>query len=407
MTSTTRPARDRYRALLRRPGYPRFVVTVSLSRMATTMFITTGVLLVLARTHSAALAGATAAAGTLTTALSAPFLGAWLDVAARRRVLIVVDQLISVAALIGMVLLAGHAPGWTLVADAVALSVTRPFSTGGFFAAVSEIAGGELLDQASSIEATSLNLSFVVGPALGGALAGAIGPAGAIEIQSAMTAAVAILIALNPVFELRPQERPRRAAHAMRLGLRALVGSQVLRRTGAASALAIFGWGLMTVGFPLYASHVLHAGAHAGGYLWAGLALGSIIGTFAFPGRPSLRRAGVSYLALGISALLWPLAAVLWLGIAFVTLTGILEGPAYSGTIALRQRHTPAPLRSAVMNTLGAFTYTASSLGAVLAGLIARPGVLVLIFVGANLLAALIAGAWPGLGRRPAMRDTP
>ena len=167
--------RAEYAALLRRPRYPSFLLTVSLSRMTGAMFITSGVLLVLGRTGSAGLAGLTAAASTLPGALSGPVLGAWLDVARRRRVLIVVDQLLSVVALLAILALAGHAPDWTVPAVAVLYSVTRPFSSGSFVSALAEVAGPELLERASAIEATSLNLGIVVGPALAGGLVGAIG----------------------------------------------------------------------------------------------------------------------------------------------------------------------------------------------------------------------------------------
>lgn len=382
-----------YGALLRRPGYPGFVLTVTLSRLTGTMFLTTGVLLVLARTHSTALAGATVAAGTITWALSAPLLGAWLDVVRRRRLLIVVDQLLSVATLIGFVLLAGHAPGWTLVVDAALMNLTRPFSVGSFFSAIAELAGPELLDRASAVEATSLNLSFVVGPAVAGALAGATTAATAIDVQAGATLLVAVLIALNPVFEVRSAERPERTLAALREGVGALRRDPTLGRTAVASILAMFGWGLMVVGFPLYAARNLHAGAHSSGYLWAGLALGSIIGTFALAGPPSLRRLGASYGALALSSLLWPLAGSLLLGVALVTLTGILEGPAYSGTIALRQRLTPPGVRAGVMSTLNAVTLVANSLGSALAGLLDRPLWLVFAFLAANLVAAGIAAA--------------
>ena len=94
----------------------------------------------------------------------------------------------------------------------------------------------------------------------------------------------------------------------------------------------------MMVGFPLYAARTLHAG----GYLWAALALGSIVGTFALAGGPSPRRIALSHGILGLSALAWPLAHALTL----VGLTGLLEGPAYSGSIAVRQRHTPPAIRA-------------------------------------------------------------
>src|ERR1039457_2868732 len=61
--------RPAFAELVRRPRYPSFVLTVLLSRCSAAMFITSGVLLVLARTGSAPLAGATAAAAVLPGAL--------------------------------------------------------------------------------------------------------------------------------------------------------------------------------------------------------------------------------------------------------------------------------------------------------------------------------------------------
>ncbi|HET9720857.1 MAG TPA: MFS transporter [Solirubrobacteraceae bacterium] len=396
-----------YRALLRRPGYPGFVLTVGLIRMTGSMYMTTGVLLVLVRTHSAALAGVTVAAGTITAAVSAPLLGAWVDIVARRRVLIVFDQLLGAAGLVALLLLAGHAPAWTLPVDAMLMNCTRSLSYGSFFSSVVELAGPELLDQASAVEATSLNLSFVIGPALAGVVAGAAGADASILLQTAITLLAAALVALSPAFEVRPAERPQRAREALRTGARALWHNRILRRSGAANALAMSGWGMMAVGFPLYAARDLHAGAHAGGFLWAGIALGSAVGTFALAGRPSLRRVGASYGILGLSALLWPLASSLIVGMLLVTLTGFLEGPAYSGTIALRQRHMPAAVRGGTSSLLSALTLSASSGGEAIAGLLANPGELVLAFLAVNVLAAIAVAAGAGAEADAEVAQTP
>src|ERR1700759_214718 len=74
-------AENGFRQLWRRPRYPGFVMTVSLARTTGFMFNTAGVLLVLERTGSAPLAGVTAAAAVVPSALTGPILGAWLDVA--------------------------------------------------------------------------------------------------------------------------------------------------------------------------------------------------------------------------------------------------------------------------------------------------------------------------------------
>jgi MFS family permease len=399
--------RNEYAALLRRPRYPSFVATVSLSRVTGAMFIISGVLLVLGRTGSAGLAGLTAAASTLPGALSGPLLGAWLDVARRRRVLIVCDQLLSVVALLAILALAGHAPDWTVPAVAVLYSVTRPFSSGSFVSALAEVAGSELLDRASTIEATSLNLGIVVGPAVAGALVGAIGAPAVIEIQAGLTAVVAALIAANPVFEARPATQAGSLRQALGEGTRALLGHRLLRNISGASILANFSWGLMTVTFPLYAIQRLHAGANAGGYLWAAVALGSILGTFGLAGTPSARRVAGSYAVLALSALLWPLAGTLIAGFLLITLTGFIEGPAYSGTIALRQRHVPPAVRGQVFNTLGSLSLGAISLGAAVGGLLHRPVTAFVVFTAVNLVAAAIAArAGPRRGDTVRIPDT-
>jgi MFS family permease len=377
-----------FRRLWQRPRYPGFLLTVSLSRASSVMFNTAGVLLVLQRTGSAPLAGITAAAAVLPSAVTGPFLGAWLDVARRRRVLIVADQLLSVVGLLAIVALAGHAPNWTVPAVAVLYSITRPLSMGTFFSALAEIAGPELLDHASAIEATSLNLAVIIGPALAGALAGIIGAASTVEVQAGLTVLVAGLVAVNPAFETRSAARATNMRHALRTGLRALAKERVLRATSVSSSLAGFGWGLMYVGFPLYAVQILHSPAHTSGYLWGAVAGGSILGTFVLHGPPLLRRVGLSYGILGLSALLWPLAGSLIIGIALIGLTGFLEGPAYSGTIALRQRHTPPAGRAQVMTTLSSISQLMVSAGAVIGGALHDPQTIIAVFVVINLIAA-------------------
>jgi MFS family permease len=129
-----------WRALFARPGYLGFTLTVAPSQISSLMFAVSGVLLVLDRTGSAALAGATASAAVLPAALTGPLLGAWLDVTSRRRPLIVGDRLLSAAALLGLVALAGHGPDWTLPLVAVLYGVTTPVSIGSFLGAQAALA---------------------------------------------------------------------------------------------------------------------------------------------------------------------------------------------------------------------------------------------------------------------------
>ena len=96
------------------------------------MFSVGVVLLVLERTGSAALAGATVACVTLPSILSGPVLGAWLDLTGRRRTIMVIDQILMATSLVLLVTLTGTAPNWCVPLLALIAGVTYPLSFGGF-----------------------------------------------------------------------------------------------------------------------------------------------------------------------------------------------------------------------------------------------------------------------------------
>jgi MFS family permease len=119
--------------------------------------------------------------------------------------------------------------------------------------------------------------------------------------------------------------------------------------------------------------------------------VGSIVGTFALGRRASLSRSAVSYALLAVSALLWPLAQALAAGVLCVLLSGVLEGPAFSASIALRQRHVPPTVRAQVTTTIVGSIQVSSSAAAAVGGAIADPLVLIFVFVGLNVAAAGVA----------------
>ncbi len=358
--------------LLRHPGYARYFVAVALARVPTTMWAVAVALLVLARTGSLSLAGVTVAAGSFPAALTGPLLGAWLDLTRSRRVLIALDQLSAIAALVGILLLAGHGANWTLPLLGVAYGLTSPLSMGAFRSVLPELVGPELLTKANTMEATSINLAYIIGPAVAGAIAGTLGAAAAVELQIALFAAVIALTATAQVFELRPSVRPTGGLlGSARDGLRALWSIVPLRALSASSMFSVMGWGTLNVGFPAYAIAV-SAGAHASGYLWAAVSVGSVISAFAFARFAARLSTAVlmagSSLAMACSALLWPLASGLPLALVLVTLTGVLEGPALAAFFTVRQRFTPPHLRGQVFSTVGSITLAGMAVGSALAG---------------------------------------
>ena len=123
--------------------------------------------------------------------------------------LIVLDQLLSVVGLLAVVALAGHAPNWTVPAVTVLYSLTRPFTQGSFFSALADIVGPELLDHGEHDRGHQ--------PQPGrhrrarrwrARWSGSSARRETVELQAALTVVVAALVAVNPAFEARADDRP-------------------------------------------------------------------------------------------------------------------------------------------------------------------------------------------------------
>lgn len=372
VNSGANPDTRTWTGLIRHPGYLRYFVAIALARVPSTMWAVAVALLVLERTGSLSLVGITIAAGSLPAALTGPLLGAWLDITRSRRALIALDQLTAIAALVGILLVAGHGPNWALPALGVAYGLTSPLSMGAFRSVLPELVGADLLPKANTMEATSINLAYIVGPAAAGAIAGVAGAAAAVEVQIGLFAATIALTITAEVFELRPSARPTAGLiGSARDGLRALWRIVPLRAVSASSLFSVMGWGTLNVSFPAFAIAV-GAGAHASGYLWAAVSLGSVVSAFALAGvanrLSTIALMAGSSVAMACSALLWPLADNLTVALILVTLTGLLEGPALAAFFTLRQRYTPPELRGQVFSTVGSLTLAGMAIGSAIAG---------------------------------------
>jgi MFS family permease len=362
------------RRLRGQPGYPRFYATATVTRLADEMFSVGVVLLMLDRTGSAALAGATVAAITLPSLVTGPLLGVWLDLTGRRRSLMVVDQIVISAALVGILLVAGHGPDFLVPLLAFAAGLTYPLSFGGFTSFIPVLVPEELLTPANALETASFNTALVVGPALAGTIAALASPAASLAVEAALSlVALGLLLAIPGLDRrVRGEAAGRTLGEVVRSGLRQLVAVPPLRGVTAAGAIGLCGLGLLTVAFPFFCVEHLGAERSAAGYLWAAFAIGSTIGALGLVRIQ--RRFEPEAIVLGALAgfgalmLLWPLADSLPAMLALVALAGVADGPGLAATFAVRQQRVPQTLHGQVFTTAAGLKIGAFSLGAALAG---------------------------------------
>jgi predicted MFS family arabinose efflux permease len=362
------------RRLRRHQGYPLFYVTATLTRFADEMFSVGVVLLVLERTGSAPLAGATVAAVTLPSLVTGPVLGAWLDRSGRRRQAMVLDQLLAASSVIGIVVLAGNAPDFTVPLVALVAGITWPLSFGGFTSLIPVIVPDELLAQANALEATSFNMAIITGPALAGTISAIAGPDVSLIVEAVLTVAAIGLIARIPQMDARsPDADPTRPLRMIvRDGLRLLAATPALRSVTAAGALSLGGLGLLTVAFPFFAFDELGVDRSVSGYMWAAFAGGSFIGALTLvrlqtrfaPERVVLGAIAV----LGCIMLTWPLADSLPVVLGLIALGGLADGPGLASTFGARQRWTPPQLLGQIFTTAASLKVGSFAIGAACAG---------------------------------------
>ncbi len=402
--------RDSLRRLRAQPGYLKFLCAATLARVSDEMFGVGVVLLVLDRTDSPALAGATVAAITLPSLISGPLLGAWLDLTGRRRTLMVIDQIVIATVLVALVLLIGHAPAWLIPLVVLPAGITYPLSFGGFTSMIPVLVPGELLPPANAVETTSFNAALVIGPALAGTLSAVAGPATPLLVEAALALAALALIVRIPGLDAPPERADERTLWGIAVdGLRQIVLVPQLRGVTAAAAFGMAGLGLLTVAFPLFAVDHLGVERSASGYMWAAFAVGSTLGALSLVRIqrrfPPERIVVAGYATFGLLMLTWPLAGSLPVFLVLIALAAMVDGPALAAQFAVRQQYVPPSLygqvfTSAVGVKVGSFALGAALAGAVVTGLGSAEALMVAATL--QIVAAVVGVTLMSLPGRPA-----
>jgi predicted MFS family arabinose efflux permease len=395
----TRSSRTDYGRLRRTHGYVNFFAAATSARIADEMFSVAVVLHILDRTGSTVVAGATIACVTFPSLVTAPLLGGWLDLTGRRRVAMILDQLLASFGLTLLLLLPGHLPDAAIPALGLIVGLTYPLSFGGFTSLIPAVVPEDLLAPANALEATSFNTALIAGPALAGTIVAVFGPAEALAVEIVLTIAALALILRIPGLDRAPREDFASLGAIVAAGLRHLVRTPPLLGGTLIGGIGLGGLGLLTVAFPFFAVEHLGADRGAAGYLWAAFAGGSAIGAVAFTGLQRRfapeRIMLVAIGALGLVMLTWPLAETLPVAIGLIALGGLVDGPALAATFAVRQQHTPPQLHGQVMTTAVGVKIGMLALGAGAAGvLLETVDVAAVLLVAATVQFVAVAFGW-------------
>lgn len=326
-------------------------------------------------------------------------LGPLLDRLERRSLMIAADAVrvgvfvalpfaSSAATVVGLALLAGLATGFF-----------RP----AVYAGVPNLVPDAELPQANALLQSVENLSWAIGPLLGGVLTAAAGPSAAYAINAASFAiSIALVVRIPP--RLLQSERALSRGHwrDLRDGFNAALRSPSMRAVLVAWGIASFAVGCNNVATIFIAKDTLSGGDIGYGLLYgatgAGLVLGSFVSAAALARYGVSRVYGGGLLIMAVGTLAVAVSPNVWVAAACCMVFGLGNGTAVACNALLVQRGTFDLLRGRALTFVMSVVYVFVGIGMVLAGAFLRapidPAVPRWIWAGTSVLlvGAAVAG---------------
>ena len=364
-----------YQRLLALAG-PGYVVVAFLGRLPLAMSQLGTLLLVSSATGRYAVGGLAAGALAVANAVGAPVAGGVADRVGQRPV-VLVQSLVSSAALIALVtFVAADVPLMVIVVAAAMAGLSMP-QIGPMarirWRPITRHAGSSqprLVDAAFSYEGAADEASFVVGPAVVGAIAVVINAAAALVVAAAVLSVFGCWFAMHPTAELahaRPHVTSGRRAALVTANLMVLAVAQLL--------IGVV-FGAVQTGTAVLATSQGRPGL--AGLVHALLGVGSVVAGLAATGLPARfgyeRR--ILVFAGGLLALSAPLLLVDSLGglVIAVTVLGFAVAPYMISVFVLAERIVPLARMGTAMTLLAGATGIGYAMGSGLAGSLADSG---------------------------------
>jgi CRP-like cAMP-binding protein len=237
-----------------------------------------------------------------------------------------------------------------------------------------EIASDEELAAANSLMAIAQFGSTAIGFALAGLLIGTSQEL-VFWIDAATFLFAGLMISLVVVQPLVVEEEATVGDIVRNLGdgARFILNSQVLRSATLLRGPAMVVFGLQNVLLLPFAIEVLDATEFEYGLQEGITSVGFVIGSLLMARYADRIREGswlvLSFLGMGIAGLLYALSSNVWLAIALIGVSGVLNAPSFVASRLINQRNTPREMRGRVFSTAYVIRDVAYLVGMGLAGL--------------------------------------
>jgi predicted MFS family arabinose efflux permease len=357
------------------PGLGKLTAGSLLSETADQFSLVAIIWVTLVETGSPALAGLTVMFRRAPEIISGPVLGAWFDRLPPIRLTAIGFLIRGLAlAVIGLIALVAFNI-WVVLAVCVIMGVTNPLAKVGTRVITPRLIPKGDLQVANGVLTIGDQFPYLVGPVLGGALAGLLGGWSLLVPTVLCTVATILIVRVRLPQENAPKQAPVRTSRMIRNGLvagfRPMVTIPVVRAMMILTVIYFISYGPLLTAIPMFAKDQLHTGGAGYGAMWSAMGIGAVAGLVTIPWLSRFRPAVVN----SVGAVLWglvllPLVLVTSLPLALVIMFvgGFIWAPYASTEISVIQDAVPAAQHGAVFGAQRSVIVASSPTGAALGG---------------------------------------
>ena len=332
-----------------------------------------------------------------------------------RRTVILVCYLLQLCATLGLLMMSLHHVSnvWAIYAVLFVIGLGRCFSGPAASALVPTLVPKEHFVNAVTWGASIFQISNALGPMIGGllftiTLTGRLRAFNGAPLVYVFTC-VGILVFLAMVSAVKPRgaaEKKGFTVNTMLAGLRYVLRTRLLLGSISLDLFAVLLGGAVSL-LPIFASDILHRGAHALGLLRAMPSLGALVISLGLSLFPIKRDAGKLMLAcvaaFGAATVVFGLSRSLWLSCVALVITGATDMVSVVVRSSVLQLATPPEMRGRVSSVNWLFLGASNEFGEYESGLTAHwfgaVRAVVLGGVGSMVVTGLWSVCFPALRR--------
>lgn len=328
--------------------------------------------------NSALLLGIVSFAGQIIPFVLQPIAGVWVERLDRRKLLIWTQSAAAVQSLVLAVLTLTHRINiWEIIALSALQGIITAFDSPGRHSFLVQLVEDKNdLSNAIALNSSIQNGARLVGPAIAGMIIAAVGEGYCFLIDGISYFAVITSLQLMNTKSMEGALNKSTLFEQMREGWDYVRTFRPIRSTLLLFALtALMGYPYSVL-LPVFASEVLHGGAHTLGWLTGASGAGALLSAFSLAVRQSTRGLNkmlvISSTVLGVALILFGFSQSLWLSLLLMVFVGFGMMQIASASNTIIQALVTEDKRARAVSYYAMAFYGAAPFGSLLAGTLAH-----------------------------------